>query len=229
MREETEREGFEPSVGGEPYTGLAILRLRPCSATSPSTLLSAPHAGGCLGSRCYSGTLFSRTGPASPKSTKGLHPRGCNPLISRSGRRGLNPTARPDFQAFFASQALRNRPETPGNPTDGVYLCPVSSSHVHLARANCGPIAERVTGHIGRSMEIIAPVQRCPRGQSIDASRASLGFESPTSQIRSHVDEQTPQTSADLPEEIRERVVREGLSVRLVRRSLAPIRQRATG
>src|SRR5205807_9755787 len=34
-REKTEREGFEPSVGGEPYTGLAILRLRPCSATSP--------------------------------------------------------------------------------------------------------------------------------------------------------------------------------------------------
>src|SRR2546422_11074618 len=33
--EGTEREGFEPSVGGEPYTGLAILRLRPCSATSP--------------------------------------------------------------------------------------------------------------------------------------------------------------------------------------------------
>jgi hypothetical protein len=36
LPEKTEREGFEPSVGGEPYTGLAILRLRPCSATSPS-------------------------------------------------------------------------------------------------------------------------------------------------------------------------------------------------
>src|SRR5947208_4099783 len=36
-REKTEREGFEPSVGGEPYTGLAILRLRPCSATSPQS------------------------------------------------------------------------------------------------------------------------------------------------------------------------------------------------